>query len=77
MDEVKAYCLERKNGVDPQAFVDFYESKGWMIGKNKMRDWKAAVRTWEKGRKRNAALQYQQTPISETDFNNLIVNLED
>ena len=77
VDEVKAYCLERKNSVDPQAFVDFYESKGWMIGKNKMRDWKAAVRTWEKGRKRNAALQYQQTPISETDFNNLIVNLEE
>lgn len=77
VDEVKAYCLERKNSVDPQAFVDFYEAKGWMIGKNKMRDWKAAVRTWEKGRKRNAALQYQQTPISETDFNNLIVNLEE
>lgn len=77
LDEVKAYCLERKNSVDPQAFVDFYEAKGWMIGKNKMKDWKAAVRTWEKGRKRNAALQYQQTPISETDFDKLIVNLEE
>ena len=46
--EVKAYCDERRNAVDPQSFVDFYESKGWMIGKNKMKDWKAAVRTWEK-----------------------------
>lgn len=46
--EVKAYCKERGNNVDPERFIDFYESKGWMIGKNKMKDWKAAVRTWEK-----------------------------
>ena len=46
--EVKAYCEERGNNVDPERFIDFYESKGWMIGKNKMKDWKAAVRTWEK-----------------------------
>ena len=51
VDEVKEYCLERNNSVDPEAFVSFYESKGWMIGKNKMKDWKAAVRTWEKSRK--------------------------
>ena len=51
VEEVKAYCLERNNSVDPEAFVSFYESKGWMIGKNKMKDWKAAVRTWEKSRK--------------------------
>lgn len=50
-EEVKQYCLERKNGIDAQKFVDFYESKGWMIGKNKMKDWKAAVRTWEKAEK--------------------------
>lgn len=48
VEEVRAYCQERKNQIDPEAFVDFYESKGWMIGKDKMRDWKAAVRTWEK-----------------------------
>ena len=46
--EVRAYCQERGNQVDPQRFVDFYESKGWMIGKNKMKDWKSAVRTWER-----------------------------
>ena len=50
LDDVKAYCEERGNNVDPERFVDFYESKGWMIGKNKMKDWKAAVRTWEKDR---------------------------
>lgn len=47
-EEVAAYCKERNNNVDPQSFIDFYDSKGWMIGKNKMKDWKAAVRTWEK-----------------------------
>jgi hypothetical protein len=49
LDEVKAYCQERNNSVDPEKWYDFYESKGWMIGKNKMKDWKAAVRTWERG----------------------------
>lgn len=48
VDEVAAYCRDRQNNVDPQTFVDFYEAKGWMIGKSKMKDWKAAVRTWEK-----------------------------
>lgn len=48
LDEVKAYCNERHNGIDAQYFIDYYTSKGWMIGKNKMKDWKASVRTWEK-----------------------------
>lgn len=52
VEEVSAYCTERGNSVDAEAFVDFYASKGWMIGKNKMKDWKAAVRTWEQGDKR-------------------------
>lgn len=47
VEEVSAYCRERGNAVNPQRFVDFYAAKGWMIGKNKMRDWKAAVRSWE------------------------------
>lgn len=50
VEEVAAYCHERQNHVDPQRFVDFYESKGWMVGRTKMKDWKAAVRTWEKPR---------------------------
>jgi len=48
VEEISAYCLERKNSVDPQVFFDFYQSKGWKIGKNQMKDWKACVRTWEK-----------------------------
>lgn len=51
VEEVEQYCIERNNNIDAQSFIDFYESKGWMIGKNKMKDWKAAVRTWERSRK--------------------------
>ena len=48
LEQVQAYCLERNNLVDPNKWFDFYQAKGWMVGKNKMKDWKAAVRTWEK-----------------------------
>ncbi len=48
VEEVKAYCAERKNNVNAEKFVSYYSSNGWMVGRNKMRDWKAAVRTWEK-----------------------------
>jgi len=54
LSEVKAYCQDRVReghpAVNPERFIDFYESKGWMVGKNKMKDWKAAVRTWENRR---------------------------
>ena len=48
LDDVRAYCIERKNSVDPERFIDHYQSNGWKVGKNSMKDWKAAVRTWEK-----------------------------
>ena len=51
VDEVREYCQERNNGIDAAAFVDFYTARGWMIGKTHMKDWKAAVRTWENRRK--------------------------
>jgi len=47
-NEILEYCIERKNGVDVNKFLNFYSAKGWMVGKNKMIDWKACVRTWEK-----------------------------
>ena len=81
VEEVRAYCTERGNNVDPQTFVDFYEAKGWMVGSNHMKDWRACVRTWEKNRvdrgrgKQNPALKYEQTPISKTDFDALVVDL--
>lgn len=55
VEEVAAYCRERNNSVDPQRWRDFYASKGWMIGKNPMKDWKAAVRTWEKPKQKESA----------------------
>lgn len=48
LEEVRAYCQERMNTVDPERFVDYYTSNGWKVGKNPMKDWKAAVRTWER-----------------------------
>lgn len=53
--EVTAYCQQRQNGIDGNEFCDFYASKGWMIGKSKMKDWRAAVRTWEKSRQKQSA----------------------
>jgi hypothetical protein len=47
IEEVVAYCAERKNNIKPQNFIDHYTARGWMIGKNRMKDWKAAIRTWE------------------------------
>lgn len=49
VEEVAAYCQERGNHVDVQRFVDYYTANGWKVGKNPMKDWKAAVRTWERG----------------------------
>ena len=62
VEEVRAYCKERNNHVDPEKFVDFYESKGWMVGKNHMKDWKSSVRTWEK--------KDEVKPVSTNKFNN-------
>lgn len=48
VEEVAAYCRERGNRVDAERFVDFYASKGWKVGNQPMKDWKACVRTWER-----------------------------
>lgn len=45
--DIREYCRERRNGIDPQRFFDFYEAKGWRVGNQPMKDWQAAVRTWE------------------------------
>jgi len=47
LEDLTIYCRERQNNIKPETFIDFYTAKNWMIGKNKMKDWKAAVRTWE------------------------------
>jgi hypothetical protein len=47
LEEINAYCQERRNGVNPQQFIDHYTANGWRVGRNPMKDWKAAIRTWE------------------------------
>ena len=61
LEEVKNYCEERNNGINPEHFIDFYESKNWMIGKNKMKDWKAAIRTWESRNKKELPNWFDKT----------------
>lgn len=59
--EVKAYCLERGNSVNAEDFCNFYEAKGWVVGKAPMKDWKAAVRTWEsKSRQENKGQDFRE-----------------
>ena len=48
VEEVRIYCKERSNKVDPENFIDYYTARGWKLGKQTMKDWKAAVRTWER-----------------------------
>ena len=65
LDEVKDYCILRKNNIDAEAFMDFYESKNFMIGKNKMKDWKAAVRTWERRETKKPTMGKLHSQINE------------
>lgn len=78
LDEVKAYCSERGNKVDPERWFDYYTSNGWKVGKNPMKDWKAAVRTWERGeskvKSRNTLLNYNET---QTEVKPIELNLEE
>ena len=69
LEEVRAYCEERKNRVDPQHFIDFYASKGWMVGKNHMKDWKASVRTWERRDNNNGPGNTENTRADEEQRN--------
>jgi len=48
LEEVILYCIERKNSVDAESFINHYEANGWKVGRTAMKDWRAAVRTWEK-----------------------------
>lgn len=77
VEEVRQYCIERHNNVDAERFVDFYSSKNWMIGKNKMKDWKAAVRTWEHRDNERAKQQCNSfNNIEQTYTSNDIADIE-
>ena len=60
IEQISDYCKERQNRIDPQKFFDYYESNGWKVGKNPMKDWKAAVRTWERNGYSGSATDKQQ-----------------
>ena len=63
LSEIKQYCTERNNNVNAEHFFDYYESNGWKVGKNSMKDWKAAVRTWERSEYRNVKVSKKQQAI--------------
>ena len=65
IEEVQNYCQERNNGINAEAFYDFYESKDWYVGKNKMKDWKACVRTWERRESTKAKPRFQIESVEE------------
>lgn len=66
LSEIKEYCIERNNNVDAQHFFDHYESNGWKVGKNSMKNWQAAVRTWEKNSYTNTTKQTKKTNTEQT-----------
>ena len=66
ISDIKQYCIERNNNVNAEQFYDYYESNGWKVGKNSMKDWKAAVRTWERSeyRKPNSKKNSKEDAIN-------------
>ena len=73
IEEVKAYCSERNNRVNAEQFVSFYEAKGWKIGNQQMKDWKAAVRTWEQREKPKR--NFAEREVKDEDFADLFLKL--
>ena len=67
IEDIREYCVSRNNNVNPEQFYDFYESKGWMVGNARMKDWKAAVRTWERRSERAPATAQKHKGSFDTD----------
>tara|TARA_R110001583_G_scaffold25400_10_gene91986 strand:+ start:1733 stop:2335 length:603 start_codon:yes stop_codon:yes gene_type:complete len=65
INEVKNYCILRKNNIDAEAFIDFYESKDWFVGRSKMKCWKSAIRNWERREKENPNMGKLHAQINE------------
>lgn len=73
LDEVRAHCLEKNYRLDPERFINFYESKGWMVGKTKMKKWKAALSNWEKKHRE----EHKRAPENTTRTRTLAQDLND
>ena len=69
LEDIREYCISRGNQVDPEQFFNFYESNGWKVGKNAMKDWRAAIRTWEKREKEVAPRKRERKPESVFEHN--------
>ena len=86
IEEIIEYCKERNNSINANAFYDFYESKNWYVGKNKMKDWKACVRTWEQRQPKKETTpewfnkEIKNEPLTEEEkqeFDNLLESLQE
>ena len=75
LSEIKQYCIERNNNVNAEHFFDYYESNGWKVGKNSMKDWKAAVRTWERSEYRKSTVKKNSKEDAINVVNNLMNKL--
>jgi hypothetical protein len=64
LEEVKAYCKERNNSIDTEKFIAYYESNGWRVGRNPMKDWRAAIRTWERGSVASIASRFEKPKLT-------------
>lgn len=71
VDEVRLYCEERQNGIDPNQFINHYEANGWKRGKTPIKDWRACVRTWEGNKKEKSSGKKEKLRVTLDDFNNL------
>lgn len=75
LSEIEQYCIERNNNVNAEQFYDYYESNGWKVGKNSMKDWKAAVRTWERSEYRKPTVKKNSKEDAINVVNNLMNKL--
>lgn len=75
LSEIKEYCIERNNNVNAEQFFDYYESNGWKVGKNSMKDWRASVRTWERSEYRKTSSKKNSKEDAINVVNNLMNKL--
>lgn len=71
IEEIQQYCLEKKYNVDAQYFIDYYESNGWKVGRNPMKDWKATIRTWNQRNKKGTVFKPKKDTFEQREYEDL------
>ena len=71
IEEIQQYCLEKKYNVDAQYFIDYYESNGWKVGRNPMKDWKATIRTWNQRNKKGTVCKPKKDTFEQREYGDL------